>query len=94
MFSRLHSDVNGKEPDEYIAPADTGPVTIEAGPDSAYFTVTAGDGFYDYGDGDLWYDHFVETYTAKTVWESEPRPNWELETGLEGAAQQMQVVDI
>ncbi|HUU44211.1 MAG TPA: TonB-dependent receptor plug domain-containing protein, partial [Acidobacteriota bacterium] len=94
VFSRLHSDVNGKEPGEYVAPADIDPVTIEAGPDSAYFTVTAGDGFYDVGDGDLWYDHFVETYSAKAVWKSEPRPNWELETGLEGAAQQMQVVDI
>jgi outer membrane receptor protein involved in Fe transport len=94
VFSRLHADVNGKEPSAYVPPQDTGPVTVEVTPDSTVFTIRRGDGFYDIGDGDLWYDHYVETYTVKGDLRLNPRPNWALSTGADGSFGSMQVIDI
>jgi outer membrane receptor protein involved in Fe transport len=62
-FTNLHSDVNGKHWSEYTMPLDTYPFEIQLSPDSTHYIVVRGpDGFYDQGDGDTWYDHFVETY--------------------------------
>ncbi|MBI3871696.1 MAG: TonB-dependent receptor [candidate division Zixibacteria bacterium] len=94
VFSRLHGDVNGKTPDQYVPPQDTGPVSIQTTPDSSVFTINPGDGFYDVGDGDQWYDHFVETYSAKGEWEGRPRPNWTLKPGGSVETQSLQVIDI
>ena len=62
-FTNLHSDVGGKNWSEYTMPVDAYPFEIELSSDSTHYIVVRGpDGFYDQGDGDTWYDHFVETY--------------------------------
>jgi len=62
-FTNLHSDVNGKNWSSYTMPLDAYPFEIALSPDSTHYIVIKGpDGFYDQGDGDAWYDHFVETY--------------------------------
>lgn len=62
-FTNLHSDVNGKNWSSYTMPLDAYPFEIALSPDSThYIVVKSPDGFYDQGDGDTWYDHFVETY--------------------------------
>lgn len=94
VFARLHSDVNGKPPSEYETPQDTGPITIDTIPYTDYYTVRAGDGFYDVGDGDLWHDHFSETYTVRVNGQSEVSPHVTIEAGSELSPQELQVVDI
>lgn len=94
VFARLHGDVNGKAPAEYIPPQDTGPIRIDSTPGSQYYTVHAGDGFYDVGDGDLWHDHFSETYTARADADVRFSPSVSLQTGAEVAPQTLQVIDI
>ncbi len=94
VFTRLHGDVNGKSPSEYIPPNDTGPTIFEPSPDSSYYTVKGGDGFYDVGDGDLWHDHFVETHTVRADVELDPRRFWQLKSGIEAAHQTIQMIDI
>lgn len=62
-FTNLHSDVGGKNWSEYTMPLDAYPFEIALSPDSTHYIVIKGpDGFYDQGDGDTWYDHFIETY--------------------------------
>ncbi|MEW5700720.1 MAG: TonB-dependent receptor [Candidatus Zixiibacteriota bacterium] len=94
VFSRLHADANGKSPDLYLPPQDTGPAIVEVTPDSTFFTIQKGDGFYDVGDGDLWYDHYAETQTLKADLRWTPRPNWNLSVGSEGSSGTVQVIDI
>jgi hypothetical protein len=62
FFTNLHSDVNGKNWSSYTMPLDAYPLEITLSPDSTHYIVVRGDGFYDQGDGDTWYDDFVETY--------------------------------
>lgn len=94
VFARLHSDVNGKPPSDYIPPQDTGPITIDTVAGSDYYTVHAGDGFYDVGDGDLWHDHFSESYTARANVQTEVSPNVTLEGGAEYNPRTLQVVEV
>lgn len=94
VFARLHSDVNGKAPSEYEPPQDTGPLIIDTIPGTEYYTVRAGDGFYDVGDGDLWHDHFSETYTLRSEADIKFSPAVTGETGIELAPQTLQVIDI
>jgi outer membrane receptor protein involved in Fe transport len=62
-FTNLHSDVNGKNWSQYNMPVDIYPFEIQISPDSSHYVIVKGpDGFYDLGDGDSWYDHYVETY--------------------------------
>lgn len=94
VFARLHSDVNGKSPSEYTPPQDTGPITIDTVPNTDYYIVNAGDGFYDVGDGELWHDHFSETYAARANIQKDISPYVTVEGGSEISPQTMQVVDI
>lgn len=94
FFTTLHSDVRGKNWKEYLQPQDSYPDTVIMAPDSSYFTIVKGDGFYDAGDGDSWYDHYIENYSVKTTYETQIEPNYSLKMGAESEFQTVQVLDI
>lgn len=93
-FTNLHSDVNGKRWDEYIAPIDTLPKIFEISPDSSYYIIDEGDGFWDSGDGDLWYDHYLETYSLAIRARHQFDINYTISGGLSYDYQTLQMTDI
>ncbi len=102
FFTQLHSDVGGKHWLAYNAPIDIVPINYFYIPDSnpfdriddSHYGVTTGDGFYDYGDGDTWHDHYFEQYTVKGDATKSLGEKHLLKTGLEENIQTMQMVDI
>ncbi len=94
FFTTLHSDVNGKNWKNYVQPQDNYPDTTIMAPDSSYFTIVKGDGFFDSGDGDSWYDHYIENYSVKTTYETQVEQNYSVKVGAESEFQTVQVLDI
>ncbi len=94
FFTNLHSDVRGKNWSEYTMPVDDQPIEITLSPDSSHYIVRIGDGFYDHGDGDTWYDHWVETYGLKLDWTSVLSNIHTLRIGLFEEYQTVQLLDI
>jgi outer membrane receptor protein involved in Fe transport len=102
FFTQLRSDVGGKNWLDYTQPIDISPVnyfpiTVH-GPrgavDTIGYNVTTGDGFYDYGDGNSWHDHYFEQYTLKGDLTRSLAEKSILKTGIEENLQTMQMVDI
>ena len=94
-FTNLHSDVNGKSWSEYAMPVDIYPFEIELSPDSSHYIVVQGpDGFYDLGDGDTWYDHYVETYGANISLVRAASDVHTLRLGISEEYQTIQMLDI
>ncbi|MFH2055965.1 MAG: TonB-dependent receptor, partial [bacterium] len=94
FFTTLHSDVQGKHWTEYDEPLDEEPDIFEISEDSSYYTIERGDGFWDSGDGDSWYDHYIENYTLKGTYETQAEQNYNVKAGLETELQTIQVLDI
>jgi outer membrane receptor protein involved in Fe transport len=94
FFTNLHSDVNGKHWSEYTMPEDYLPLEIAISPDSTYYIVTAGDGFYDWGDGDTWYDHFIESFSFRYDFSHVFGKFYRVKTGLYHQYQTIQLLDI
>ncbi|MBL7073950.1 TonB-dependent receptor [candidate division KSB1 bacterium] len=95
-FTNLRSDVNGKHWTEYQEPKDivTQPVDYFFHPDSSRIYVYPGDGFYDYGDGKTWHDHYVEAVSVKGDVVSVVSDQHHLKGGMEATYQSMQLIDI
>jgi len=94
FVSQLHSDVQGKHWSEYSPPVDTLPFIYQLSEDSTYFTIGQGDGFYDGGDGDIWYDHHTETISFAADYSRRVRTNFTYSGGLFAERQKLQVIDI
>ncbi len=94
FVSQLRSDVAGKHWNEYTAPVDTLPVVHELSADSAYFIIGRGDGFYDGGDGDTWYDHYTATTSLKADFSRRAKSNFTYSGGITGERQRLQMIDI
>ena len=94
LFTNLHSDVNGKRWDEYIAPIDTLPEIFEISEDSSYYIIGQGDGFWDSGDGDLWYDHYMETWSLAFKFRKQVEVKQLITGGLSYDYQTIQMTDI
>jgi len=94
FFTNLHSDVNGKHWSDYTMPEDYLPLEITISPDSNHYIVTAGDGFYDWGDGDTWYDHFIESFSLKGDLSHVFSEHYRMKTGLYHQYQTIQLLDI
>jgi outer membrane receptor protein involved in Fe transport len=95
LFTNLHSDVNGKNWREYAMPVDAYPFEIELSPDSTHYVVIRGpDGFYDQGDGDTWYDHFIETYGMDLKLMRAMSNVYTLQAGISERYQTIQLLDI
>ena len=94
-FTNLHADVNGKTWSSYSMPVDAYPFEIEISPDSThYIIVKSPDGFYDQGDGDTWYDHFIETYGANLKLTTVVNDLYTIRTGISEEYQTIQLLDI
>jgi len=103
FFTQLRSDVNGMHWLEYTEPIDIIPINYfyirnfipeGSGYDNSRYAVTTGDGFYDYGNGDNWRDHFFEQYTIRLDATKSYGTSHTVKTGLEENIQEMQMVDI
>lgn len=94
FFTTLHSDVQGKNWSDYVEPIDDRPDVFEISEDSSYYTIDQGDGFWDSGDGDTWYDHYIENYSLKSTYKTAIQQNFTSKFGLESEFQTIQVVDI
>jgi outer membrane receptor protein involved in Fe transport len=94
FFTNLHSDVNGKNWSEYVMPQDYEPLNIILSPDSSHYIVSAGDGFYDLGDGDTWYDHYVESYSLRGDYDQILTRFYRIKCGIYHQYQTLQLLDI
>lgn len=94
FFTTLHADVKGKNWADYVQPVDTLPNIFEISEDSSYYTISQGDGFWDSGDGDTWYDHYIENYSLKATYQTNLQSNFSSKMGLESELQTIQVLDI
>jgi outer membrane receptor protein involved in Fe transport len=97
FFTHLRSDINGKLWPEYEEPQDI--VTqgsIEYLTDNnGFVSVVPGDGFYDFGNGENWHDHYVEEYTLKfDITRHFGNQAHELKAGFQTSFAEMQVIDI
>jgi len=95
-FAQLRSDVNGKHWTQYTEPKDivTQPIQYFFSADSSVISVFPGDGFFDYGDGFTWHDHYVQDYTLKADLTSHFSPRHKMKAGLEMTIREMQLLDI
>jgi outer membrane receptor protein involved in Fe transport len=94
FFTNLHSDVNGKNWSSYTMPLDAYPLEITLSPDSTHYIVVRGDGFYDQGDGDTWYDDFVETYGTNLKLTTVVSDLYTIRAGFFEEYQTIQLLDI
>ncbi len=94
FFTTLRSQVEGKNWKEYVQPIDALPDTVLYDEQNDIYTVVKGDGFWDGGDGDTWYDHYIENYSLKSTYETEIEPNFTFKTGFQSEFQTIQVFDL
>ena len=95
FFTNLRSDVGGKLWNEFIEPKDIVTFPIEyIDTDTNKILVFPGDGFYDFGNGDTWHDHWVDEYTLKADITHQKNERQEIKAGVELSYQEMQLFDI
>ncbi len=97
FFTHLRSDVNGKYWNLYEEPQDivTQPIDYFYNEDSTIVSVFPGDGFWDYGDGFTWHDHYVEEYTLKfDISRFSGGERHKFKGGIETSFAEMQMIDI
>ncbi|MCK9409092.1 MAG: TonB-dependent receptor, partial [Bacteroidetes bacterium] len=101
-FTHLRSDANGKDYTQYQEPKDInspplqyyspGSTKYTPGHDTLY--VIPGDGFWDYGNGYTWHDHYVSENTIKADVTYHLSETNKFKTGAEVKLQEMQNIDI
>ena len=99
FFTHLRSDVNGKHWTQYEEPQDivnvTQPIQYIFNQDSSIVSLLPGDGFWDFGDDNIWHDHYVEEYTLKfDITRYIGNNAHEFKFGFENSFAEMQVIDI
>ncbi len=94
FFTTLHTDVHGLNWKYYTQPADALPDTVIYDSQTDTYRVIKGDGFWDSGDGDTYYDHYIENYSLKATYEAEVRENYTFKAGVQSEFQTVQVLDI
>ena len=93
FYSSLHSAVQNKDYSNYNQRLDLQPVTYV--PDSQGNIQTRfGDGFWDTGDAENWYDYFSSNWTFRADVTSQPNEKHSLKGGIETRYTEMQVIDI
>lgn len=93
FFTSLHSAVQNKDYSDYQQQLDLQPVNYI--PDSEGNVQTRfGDGFWDTGDAENWYDYYSDTYTLRGDLTSRPNDKHSLKVGFESKYVELQVVDI
>lgn len=93
FYSSLHSAVQNKDYADYNQRLDLAPVNYV--PDSQGNIQTRfGDGFWDTGDAENWYDYFSSNWTLRADVTSQPSQKHSLKGGIEARYTEMQVIDI
>ena len=93
FYNSLHSAVQNKMWTEYQQRLDLEPVHYI--PDSqGNIRTRFGDGFWDTGDADSWYDYFSDNWTLKFDLTTQPNDKHSIKTGIEARYTEMQVIDI
>jgi len=93
FYSSLHSAVQNKDYADYKQRLDLEPVNYV--PDTqGNIQTRLGDGFWDTGDAENWYDYFSSNWTLKGDITSKPNEKHSLKGGFEARYTEMQVVDI
>jgi outer membrane receptor protein involved in Fe transport len=95
FFTNLHADANGLDYTRYHEPKDivTFPI-VYYNTNHDTIGVIPGDGFYDYGNGFTWHDHYVVENTLKLDVTKHFSEKNKMKAGFEMTLQEMQNVDI
>ena len=96
-WAHLRADWMGRGWNEFSMAVDVPRIPIEyfsPSNDSTKIRVIPGDGFYDYGNSDVWHDHYVEWYTFKGDITSHIGSIHTVKAGFENSFQEMQLIDI
>ena len=93
FYSSLHSAVENKHWSEYEQRLDLEPVHYLSNSNGDIQT-RFGDGFWDTGDAENWYDYYSDNYALKFDLTSQPNDKHAIKTGLESRYTEMQVIDI
>jgi len=103
FFTELRNSVADKDYNDYHDEAiDIIPINYYYIPDSdpndgvddSHYSITTGDGFYDYGDGEEWRDYYFEQYTLKLDGNLSIGSKHVAKAGIETNYQEIQMVDI
>ncbi|HOX85434.1 MAG TPA: TonB-dependent receptor [bacterium] len=93
FYTGIHSAVQNKEWTEYEERLDLEPVYYI--PDSQGNIQTRfGDGFWDTGDAENWYDYYSDNFSLKGDLTAQPNERHSIKTGFESRYTEMQVIDI
>lgn len=93
FYTGLHSAVQNKHWTEYQEVLDTEPVTYLT--DSQGNVQTRfGDGFYDTGDANRWYDYFSDNWSLNGNLTSNFHEKHQVKSGFEFRYTEMQIIDI
>lgn len=96
FYTNLRSEVDGKLWNEFTEPQDivTFPVEYLDTDTDREVLVFPGDGFYDFGNGDTWHDHWVDEWTVKADVTHKKNEHHDIKAGLAVSYQEMQLFDI
>lgn len=97
FFAHLRADWMGSKWADYTMAIDVPRIPVEYySPvnDSTKVRIIPGDGFYDYGNADVWHDHYAEFYTLKGELTSHIGDIHTLKTGGEASFNEMQLIDV
>jgi outer membrane receptor protein involved in Fe transport len=93
FFTSIHSSVQNKSWSDYQEELDLEPIIYI--PDSeGNIRTQYGDGFYDTGDAEGWYDYFSDNWNIKGDLTTQPNDKHSIKSGFEARYTDMQVVDI
>ena len=93
FFTGLHSAVRGKHWTEYEQRQDTEPIRYVP-LSSGDFDIRYGDGFWDGGDADTYYDYYSDNLSLEGNITSQPSQRHQLKSGFKTTYTEMQVVHI
>jgi len=93
FFTSLHSAVQNKHWTEYQETLDTQPVRYLADSHGNIQT-RFGDGFYDTGDANRWYDYYSDNWSVNGAITSDVHSKHQVKAGFEMRYTEMQVIDI
>jgi len=93
FYNSTHSAVQNKHWSDYSQNLDLYPIRYISD-SQGNVTIRRGDGFYDHGDYNKWYDNYSDRWSVKSEITSQITTDQQFKAGFELAYTEMQVVDI
>jgi len=93
FYTGLHSAVQNKNYSDYNQRFDLEPINYIPDTRGNIFT-RSGDGFWDTGDAENWYNYYSKNLTMKAELNTQPNNRHSIKAGLESRYTELQVVDI